>query len=195
MPQALRKGPDGTFGGTSGNRRLVYYHESPWKRWLRSSGYGETVKTPLFMRAKKLADLLRAAGVDELASDALSIKCWDKSPVTWKCGCTCMAAGTLNARDARRVEKRSPAIRTRPAICRDPGGITPRHRAERKALGAPSARAMQKLFAAIDAEPPRKPGRPSKSPRGLPTSSPACPRARWPGRRARARWRSCCKPA
>ena len=63
------------------------------------------------------------------------------------------AAGTLNARDARRVEE---------AIARDPGvarqyAVIQEEYAEtihlNESLGAPSARALHKLFAAIDAEP------------------------------------------
>jgi hypothetical protein len=67
------------------------------------------------------------------------------------------AAGTLNARDARRVDE---------ALARDPG-LARQYAAIREeyaetidlneSLGAPSARPMHKLFAAIDAEPPRKP--------------------------------------
>jgi hypothetical protein len=67
------------------------------------------------------------------------------------------AAGTLNARDARRVEE---------ALAGDSGlalqyAVIREEYAEtiglNESLGAPSARAMQKLFAAIDAEPARKP--------------------------------------
>ena len=67
------------------------------------------------------------------------------------------AAGTLNARDARRVDE---------ALARDPGlakqyAAIQQEYAEtihlNESLGAPSARAMQKLFAAIDGEPARKP--------------------------------------
>src|SRR6201988_5042163 len=67
------------------------------------------------------------------------------------------AAGTLNARDARRVEE---------ALASDPGltlqyAVIREEYAEtiglNESLGAPSARAMKKLFAAIDAEPVRKP--------------------------------------
>jgi hypothetical protein len=64
------------------------------------------------------------------------------------------AAGTLNARDSRRVDE---------ALARDPElarqyAVIPEEYAEtidlNESLGAPSsARAMQKLFAAIDAEP------------------------------------------
>lgn len=67
------------------------------------------------------------------------------------------AAGTLNARDTCRVDE---------ALARDPELAAPyaaiqeecvetNHLNER--LGAPSARTMEKLFAAIDAEPERKP--------------------------------------
>jgi hypothetical protein len=63
------------------------------------------------------------------------------------------AAGTLNARDSRRVEE---------ALVRDPElarqyAVIPQEYAEtidlNESLGAPSTRAMQKLFTAIDAEP------------------------------------------
>ncbi|KJC62689.1 hypothetical protein UP10_00415 [Bradyrhizobium sp. LTSPM299] len=67
------------------------------------------------------------------------------------------AAGTLNARDARRVEDalaRDPELAKQFAVIREELGETI-HLNE--SLGAPSARAMQKLFAAIDAEPERKP--------------------------------------
>jgi anti-sigma factor RsiW len=67
------------------------------------------------------------------------------------------AAGTLNARDARRVDE---------ALARD-SGLAKQYAAIREeyaetihlneSLGAPSARAMQKLFAAIDGEPARTP--------------------------------------
>ena len=63
------------------------------------------------------------------------------------------AAGTLNARDTRRVEEalsRDPALATQYAVIRDEYAETI---SLNENLGAPSARAMQKLFAAIDAEP------------------------------------------
>jgi hypothetical protein len=65
------------------------------------------------------------------------------------------AAGTLNPRDARRVEEalaRDPALARQYAVIREEYAETI-HLNE--SLGAPSARAMQKLFAAIDAEPSR----------------------------------------
>src|SRR5260370_1872649 len=67
------------------------------------------------------------------------------------------AAGTLNARDARRVDEalaRDPALAKQYAVIREESDETI-HLNE--SLGAPSARAMQKLFAAIDGEPARTP--------------------------------------
>ena len=66
-------------------------------------------------------------------------------------------AGTLNARDARRVDEalaRDPALARQYAVIREEYAETI-HLNE--SLGAPSVRAMQKLFAAIDGEPARKP--------------------------------------
>jgi hypothetical protein len=63
--------------------------------------------------------------------------------------------GTLSARDARRVEEaltRDPALARQYAVIQDEYAETI-HLNE--SLGAPSSRAMQKLFAAIDAEPAR----------------------------------------
>jgi hypothetical protein len=67
------------------------------------------------------------------------------------------AAATLNARDARRVEEalaRDPELAKQYAVIREEYAETI-HLNE--SLGAPSVRAMQKLFAAIDGEPVRKP--------------------------------------
>ena len=67
------------------------------------------------------------------------------------------AAGTLNARDARRVDDalaRDPQLAKQYAAIREEYAETI-HLNE--SLGAPSVRAMQKLFAAIDGEPARKP--------------------------------------
>src|SRR5439155_8064512 len=68
------------------------------------------------------------------------------------------AAGTLNARDARRVDEalaRDPQLARQYAVIREEYAETI-HLNE--SLGAPSARAMQNLFAAIDAEPARAVG-------------------------------------
>jgi hypothetical protein len=66
------------------------------------------------------------------------------------------AAGTLNTRDSRRVDEalaRDPELARQYAVIREEYAETI-HLNE--SLGAPSARAMQRLFAAIDAEPPRE---------------------------------------
>jgi hypothetical protein len=67
------------------------------------------------------------------------------------------AAGTLNARDVRRVEEalaRDPDLAKQYAVIREEYAETIDLN---ESLGAPSARAMQKLFVAIDEEPVRKP--------------------------------------
>ena len=68
------------------------------------------------------------------------------------------AAGTLNARDARRVEE---ALASDPELAKQYAAIRGEYEETihlNESLGAPSARAMQKLFAAIDAEPARATG-------------------------------------
>lgn len=70
------------------------------------------------------------------------------------------AAGTLNAADSRSVEDalaRDPALARQYAVIREEYGETI-HLNE--SLGAPSMRAIQRLFAAIDAEPARQPSAP-----------------------------------
>ncbi|MCA6125352.1 hypothetical protein J6500_26160 [Bradyrhizobium sp. WSM 1704] len=77
------------------------------------------------------------------------------------------AAGTLNARDARRVEDalaRDPNLARQYAVIREEYAETIRLN---ESLGAPSARAMQKLFAAIDAEPERKPSMSARMSAGI----------------------------
>ncbi|MDQ8732579.1 hypothetical protein [Bradyrhizobium sp. LHD-71] len=67
------------------------------------------------------------------------------------------AAGTLSARDARRVDEalaRDPKLAKQYAVIQEEFAETI-HLNE--SLGAPSSRAMQRLFAGIDAEPERKP--------------------------------------
>jgi anti-sigma factor RsiW len=67
------------------------------------------------------------------------------------------AAGTLSTRDARRVED---ALAGDPELARQFAVIREEYTETislNESLGAPSVRAMQKLFAAIDAEPVRKP--------------------------------------
>jgi hypothetical protein len=67
------------------------------------------------------------------------------------------AAGTLNPRDVKRVEE---ALARDPALAKQYAAIQEEYAETiglNESLGAPSARAMQKLFAAIDAEPARQP--------------------------------------
>jgi hypothetical protein len=67
------------------------------------------------------------------------------------------AAGTLNGRDTRRVDE---ALARDPELARQYAAIREEYAETiglNESLGAPSVRAMQKLFAAIDAEPAPKP--------------------------------------
>ena len=71
------------------------------------------------------------------------------------------ATGTLNTRDARRVDealRRDPGLARQYAVIQEEIGETIH---VNESLGAPSSRAMQKLFAAIDAEPVRPTRRPT----------------------------------
>jgi hypothetical protein len=71
------------------------------------------------------------------------------------------ATGTLNSRDARRVDdalKRDPDLAKQYALIQDEIAETIH---VNESLGAPSSRAMQKLFAAIEAEPMRAARRPA----------------------------------
>jgi len=68
------------------------------------------------------------------------------------------ATGTLNARDTRRVDE---ALARDPELARQYAAIQEEYAETillNESLGAPSSRAMQKLFAAIDAEPARSGG-------------------------------------
>jgi anti-sigma factor RsiW len=67
------------------------------------------------------------------------------------------AAGTLSARDTRRVEA---ALARDPSLAKQYAAVQEEYAetiALNESLGAPSSRAIQKLFAAIEAEPVRKP--------------------------------------
>lgn len=74
------------------------------------------------------------------------------------------AAGTLSARDAKRVGN---AIAADPALAKQYAAVQQEHAETiglNESLGAPSSRAMLKLFAAIDAEPARHAAGPIGSP-------------------------------
>ncbi|WFU38500.1 hypothetical protein QA640_29295 [Bradyrhizobium sp. CB82] len=88
---------------------------------------------------------------------ALSRKMLDQEPSEIEMLLPWHAAGTLNPREARRVEE---ALARDPELARQYAAIRAEYEETihlNESLGAPSARAMQKLFAAIDAEPARAP--------------------------------------
>jgi len=88
---------------------------------------------------------------------AASKKMLDREPSEIEMLLPFHAAGTLSARDARRVED---ALASDSELARQYAVIREEYAETislNESLGAPSARAMQKLFAAIDAEPERKP--------------------------------------
>ncbi|KJC41317.1 hypothetical protein [Bradyrhizobium sp. LTSP857] len=89
---------------------------------------------------------------------ALSKKMLEREPSEIELLLPWHAAGTLNARDARRVEE---ALASDPELARQYAAIRGEYEETihlNESLGAPSARAMQKLFAAIDAEPAQASG-------------------------------------
>jgi anti-sigma factor RsiW len=89
---------------------------------------------------------------------ALSKKMLEQEPSEIEMLLPWHAAGTLNARDARRVEE---ALANDPELARQYAAVRGEYEETihlNESLGAPSARAMQKLFAAIDAEPARATG-------------------------------------
>jgi hypothetical protein len=96
---------------------------------------------------------------------ALSKKMLEQEPSEIELLLPWHASGTLNARDARRVEE---ALARDAELARQYAAIRGEYEETihlNESLGAPSARAMQKLFAAIDAEPARRPATPPLSAR------------------------------
>jgi anti-sigma factor RsiW len=88
---------------------------------------------------------------------ALSKKMPDHEPSDIELLLPWHAAGALDARDARRVQEalaRDPELARQYAVIREEYAETI---ALNESMGAPSIRAMQRLFAAIDAEPERRP--------------------------------------
>ncbi|MCP3398246.1 hypothetical protein [Bradyrhizobium sp. CCGB20] len=86
---------------------------------------------------------------------ALSKKMLEQEPSEIELLLPWHAAGTLSARDARRVEE---ALARDPELAKQYSAIRGEYEETihlNETLGAPSARAMQRLFAAIDAEPAR----------------------------------------
>src|SRR5262245_3062947 len=116
-------------------------------------------------RTQPVAELLKAEESSELALNMINKERERReieSLLPWH------AAGTLDRRDAERVER---------ALAED-GELTQRYELVREelaetvrlneTLGAPSARAMEKLFAAIDAEETRAPRTRPQRPSGRP---------------------------
>jgi len=98
---------------------------------------------------------------------AASNKMLDREPSDIEMLLPWYAAGTLNARDSRRVEDalaRDPELARQYDVIRDEFAETIQLN---ESLGAPSARAMQTLFAAIDAEPERTPALSSRISTGI----------------------------
>ena len=114
------------------------------------------MKTRMFYARKKLSELLKATRTrSRLAMNAMKQEAPEREEIEallpWH------AAGTLSRRDAQRVEEalaRDPELARRYALVREELGETI-HLNE--TLGAPSARALENLFAKIDAEPARQP--------------------------------------
>src|SRR4051812_46895770 len=91
---------------------------------------------------------------------ALSKKMLDREPGDIELLLPWYAAGTLSAQDMRRVEE---ALASDADLARQYAEIQKEYAetiALNESLGAPSMRAMQKLFAAIDADPAQKPATP-----------------------------------
>src|SRR5438876_6546761 len=89
---------------------------------------------------------------------AMSKKISDQDPGAIAALLPWHAAGTLNARDTRRVDE---ALANDPELAKHYAAIREEYAETillNESLGAPSSRAMQKLFAAIDDEPARKGG-------------------------------------
>ncbi len=96
---------------------------------------------------------------------ALSKKMLEQEPSEIELLLPWHAAGTLSARDARRVEE---ALARDPELARQYAAIREEYAEAihlNESLGAPSMRAMRKLFAAIDAEPARSASSPGFSSR------------------------------
>ena len=105
------------------------------------------------------------------------------------------AAGTLSRRDAQRVEAalaNDPELARRYELVREELAQTIQLN---ETLDAPSTRAMEKLFAKIDAEPARKAVSLDLGVRSSANFSRASSRAPWPGRRRSPRLPSCCRQA
>src|SRR2546421_7265561 len=135
---------------------LVYYHEKSVEEVAEIVGIPEnTVKTRMFYARKRLAELLKSEGIERgLAMNAINEEPEHQeieALLPW------YAAGKLSRRDANRVER---ALAGDRELARQYDLVREElietiHLNE--TLGAPSARAMERLFAAIDGEEARAP--------------------------------------
>src|SRR5258705_7515482 len=156
--------PDGTFAGTSGDRRSCLLPREVRGGSGRDRRHsGEHCEDAPVLCAQEIG---RAAEGSRhrtrLAMMAMSKKKLDQEPSDIEMLLPWHAAGTLSARDARRVDEalaRDAALARQYAVIREEYAETI-HLNE--SLGAPSVRAMQKLFDAIDGEPVRKPSATSR---------------------------------
>ena len=128
---------------------LVYYHEKSVEEVAEIVGIPEnTVKTRLFYARKKLAELLQGSRRGaRLAMMAMSKKMLEQEPGEIEMLLPWHAAGTLNARDARRVEE---ALARDPELARQYAAIRrrirrdhPSQRKPRRAVGARHAEAVR----------------------------------------------------
>src|SRR5439155_20132086 len=150
---------DMTFARTSGDRRSRLLPREVRGRGGRNRGYSREHRqdAPVLcaQEISRVAEGSRHRA--RLAMMAANKKMLDQEPSEIEMLLPWHAAGTLNARDARRVDEalaNDPDLARRYAVIREEYAETI-HLNE--SLGAPSARAMQKLFAAIDGEPARNP--------------------------------------
>src|SRR6202008_3412094 len=149
---------DGTCAGASGDRRPRLLPREVGGRGGRDRRHpGEHREDAPVLCAQEIGRTAEGSRRGaRLAMMALSKKMLEQEPSEIEMLLPFHAAGTLNARDARRVED---AIARDPDLARQYAVICEEY-AETIALsetrGAPWVRAMQKLFAAIDADPSRE---------------------------------------
>src|SRR3954468_24956094 len=151
--------PDGTFAGTSGDRRSCLLPREVRGGSGRDRRHsGEHCEDASVLCAQEIGRTAEGSRHrTRLAMMAASKKMLDQESSEIDMLLPWHAAGTLNARDARRVDEalaQDPELARQYAVIREEYAETI---ALNESLGAPSARAMAKLFAAIDGEPVRKP--------------------------------------
>src|SRR5262245_22518171 len=149
---------DGPFGGASGNSRSCLLPREiggGGGRNRRDSGeHCEDAPVLCAQETGRTAEGSRRG--TRLAMMALSKKMLEQEPSEIEMLLPWHAAGRLNARDTRRVEE---ALARDADLARQYAAIQTEYAETidlNESLGAPSVRAMHKLFEAIDAEPVRQ---------------------------------------